>query len=117
MADKFKGPITIEVDPSDEGALEKVARELGTTPQEVKHTIEFSHEIFANAELHELSKGQLVTALMSVITLLIRDAGGRDEQRHMCVRLTEGMWASVGLELQNMKDVGVLLTPQSKNVH
>ena len=97
MDDKYKGPITVEINPEDAEELKRVADKLGTTPSEVRKTIEFSHEIFWNAELRELSKGQLVTSLMSVITLLVRDAGEEAEQRNMCIRLTEGLWESVGL--------------------
>ena len=97
MSDKYKGPITVEINTNDEAEMKRVADELGTTPSEVRKTIEFSHEIFGQAELRELSKGQLVTSLMSVITLLVRDAGEETEQRHMCIRLTEGLWESVGL--------------------
>ena len=113
MKDTPKLPITVDVDITDEQAIIDAARSLGTTPTDIKKTIDFSHEVFGLAEERDLSKGQLVTALMSVISMLVREAGDTQEQQDMCMRLFEGMWASVGLE----GPPSLLLRPSDEQVH
>jgi hypothetical protein len=113
MKDDFKLPITVDVDITDEQAIEEAARCLGTTPTEIKQTIDFSHEVFAVAEQRDLTKGQLVTALMSVISMLVRETGDEKEQQNMCLRLFEGMWVSVGLEGPPL----MLTRPSNEQVH
>lgn len=97
MKSSYKIPITIDIDVTDQEQVEAAAKSLGTTPDMIVKTIDFAHEIFSGAESRGLTKGQLATALLSVVGLLVREAGEEEDRREMCMRLFEGMWATAGL--------------------
>ena len=99
MPDK-KFPLTIDVDLDDTEAIEEVAEALGTTPAAIQRTIKFGQDLICMAESKGLTKGQLVTALMSVVSMNIKECGDRQEQIEMAMHLFEGVWASLGLSPQ-----------------
>ena len=90
-------PLTVDIDLSDDTSVEEAAKNLGTTPQMVRDTLRFAQVVMLNAEEKDLTAGQLLTALMSVMSVLVRDCGNEVEQSEMCVHLFEGLWSSVGL--------------------
>ena len=99
MPDK-KFPLTIDVDLDDTEAIEEVAEALGTTLAAIQRTIKFGQDLICMAESKGLTKGQLVTALMSVVSMNIKECGDRQEQIEMAMHLFEGVWASLGLSPQ-----------------
>ena len=90
-------PLTVDINLDDEDSVEWTASLLGVSPDMVKRVLRFCQTIMVNAEDQELTTGQLLTALVSVMTLLVQDCGDQDEQSDMCMRLFEGLRDSVGL--------------------
>jgi uncharacterized protein (DUF1778 family) len=90
-------PLTIDLNLEDEDSIKRAAEALGTTPESVRTTILFAQQVMETAEAQELTRGQMVTALMSVLTLMIKACGTTDEQGEFCFRLFEGLWASCDL--------------------
>ena len=90
-------PVSVELDLEDEASIEAAAKLLGTTPAEVRTTILFAQKVMQTAEERELTRGQMVTALMSVLTIMVKACGTTDEQGQFCFRLFEGLWASCDL--------------------
>lgn len=92
-----KLPLTLDIDVTDDAAVQEAADALGTTAENIKRTINFSHEVFVVAESRGLTKGELATALLSVVGILVQEAGGEDDRKEMCMKMFEGMWATAGL--------------------
>ena len=92
-----KLPLTLDIDVTDDAAVQEAADALGTTPENIKRTINFSHEVFVVAEDRGLTKGELATALLSVVGILVQEAGGEEDRKDMCMKMFEGMWATAGL--------------------
>jgi hypothetical protein len=90
-------PLTIDLNLEDEDSIKRAAEALDTTPESVRTTILFAQQVMQTAEAQELTRGQMVTALMSVLTIMIKDCGTPDEQGEFCFRLFEGLWASCDL--------------------
>jgi hypothetical protein len=84
----------MNIDVTDKDAVQEAADTLGTTPENITRTIDFSHEVFAVAENRGLTKGQLATALLSVVGILVKDAGDEEDRKEMCQRIFEGIWAT-----------------------
>ncbi len=95
-------PLTIDIDLGDAESVEEAAKNLGTTPQMVRDTLRFAQIVMQKAEENDLTAGQLLTALMSVMSVLVRDCGSEEEQSKMCVHLFEGLWSSVGLPTERI---------------
>jgi hypothetical protein len=89
-----KLPLTLNIDVTDKEAVQAAADALGTTPENITRTIDFSHEVFAVAEHRGLTKGQLATALLSVVGILVKEAGDEEGRKEMCMKMFEGMWAT-----------------------
>tara|TARA_R100000306_G_C4372917_1_gene140757 strand:+ start:560 stop:898 length:339 start_codon:yes stop_codon:yes gene_type:complete len=92
-----KFPIMIDIDVTDDTAIEEAASYLETTPETLRLTINFAHEVFALAESRKITKGQLTSALLSVVGILVRESGEEEDRRELCMRMFEGMWATAGL--------------------
>ena len=105
-------PLTIGVDLSDPASVEAAAESLGTSAEMVRDTLRFAQILMEKAEDNDLTSGQLLTAIMSVMAVLVRECGDADEQSEMCVHLFEGLWSAVGLPA----DVLELPSP-TKQVH
>lgn len=90
-------PLLIDLDLGDPDSIEAAAEALGTTPEAIRTVVRFAHTIVQQAEAHELSTGQLITALMSTLTILIKDCGDKESQDEMCHRLLEGLRGSLDL--------------------
>lgn len=89
----------INIDDDDDASIEKAAQMLGIPPEDVRNTLTFSREVFIVAEAKKLTKGQLLTALMSVVSLLIKDTTDTEEERaEICTRLFEGLWVASEIE-------------------
>lgn len=98
MTDKNKFPEIINIDVTDDESVEQAAKTLGVSPEHIVQTINFSHQVFRVAESRGLTKGQLVTALLSVVGILVKEAGDEEGRKEMCMRMFEGIWASAELE-------------------
>lgn len=57
----------------------------------------FADLILQAAQANEMTTGQLTTALMSVLTLLVKDCGDQQEQSAMCHSLMAALWSSLEL--------------------
>jgi hypothetical protein len=90
-------PLTVDIDLDDDVSVGRAAEALGTTTKTVRATLGFAQVIMARAEDNDLTTGQLITAVLSVMAVLVKDCGDEAEQREMCTHLFEGLWASVGL--------------------
>ena len=97
-------PLSIGVDLSDPASIEAAADSLGTTPEMVEDTLHFAQIIMEKAEDNDLTSGQLLTAVMSVIAVLVKDCGPLEEQSKMCVHLFEGLWSAVGLPADTLEN-------------
>ena len=92
-----KPPVLINLNLGDPASIAEAAEALGTTPEAIRTTVAFAHTIMKEAEGNDLTTGQLITALMSTLTVLIRDCGDEAEQDEMCHRLLEGLRSSLDL--------------------
>jgi len=90
-------PLTLDLNLGDEASIKAAADAMGTTPEAVRNTILFAQHVMETAEAQELTRGQMVTALMSVLTIMVKACGTSDEQGEFCFRLFEGLWASCDL--------------------
>ena len=90
-------PLSIDIDPSDEDSIQRAAMALGTTPHAVRAALTFTHSVMTQAAEHELTHGQLAAALLSALTLTVKECGEPVEQGQMCFRLFEELWASCEL--------------------
>jgi hypothetical protein len=85
----------IDIGDDDDETMENASKALGIPIEEVKLTLNFSRQIFLVAEAKGLTKGQLLTAIMSVASMLIRETTDTDEERaDVCKTLFEGLWAA-----------------------
>ena len=90
-------PLTIDLNLEDDESVLRAASALGTTPEAVRTTVGFAQIIVEKADDNDMSRGQLITALMRVLTLMVRECGTPLEQGQMCFRLMDGLWASCDL--------------------
>ena len=90
-------PLPLDLNLGDEASIKAAADAMGTTPEAVRNTILFAQHVMETAEAQELTRGQMVTALMSVLTIMVKACGTSDEQGEFCFRLFEGLWASCDL--------------------
>jgi hypothetical protein len=97
MPDKPAVPITIDLNLDDPDSIAQAAETLGTTEQAVRNTVRFAQIIVEKADDNDMTRGQLVTSLMSVLTLMVKECGPVVEQAQMCFRLFDGLWASLEL--------------------
>jgi hypothetical protein len=89
----------IDINDDDDESIEKAAQMLGVPADDVRSTLTFSREVFIVAEAKKLTKGQLLTSLMSVVSLLIKDTTDTEEERaEICTRLFEGLWVAAEIE-------------------
>ena len=86
------------IDPDDDEALERASEAIGTEPEILRKTMGFSREVFAMAEERTLTRGQLVTAVMTVLIETVSACGDRFEQSDMSDRLFEGLRAALNLD-------------------
>ena len=73
-------PLTLDLNLGDEASIKSAADAMGTTPEAVRNTILFAQHVMETAEAQELTRGQMVTALMSVLTIMVKACGTSDEQ-------------------------------------
>ena len=90
-------PLTIDLNLDDPDSIARAAETLGTTPEAVRKTVRFAQILIEKADENDLTRGQLVTAVMSVLTLMVKECGSSVDQAQMCFRLLDGLWASLGL--------------------
>jgi hypothetical protein len=90
-------PLLINLNLGDPASVAEAAEALGTTPEAIRATVEFAHTIMREAEGNDMTTGQLITALMSTLTILIKDCGDKADQDEMCHRLLEGLRGSLDL--------------------
>ena len=90
-------PLSIDVDLTDEDSIQQVAMALGDSPHTVRAVLTFTHSVMTQAAEHELTHQQLVAALLSALTLTVKECGEPMEQGQMCFRLFEALWASCEL--------------------
>ena len=90
-------PLSLDIDLTDEESVLLAAMALDTTPHALRAVVTFAQEVVAQAGDREMTRGQLITALMSVLTLTVKECGNPVEQGQMCHRLFEGLWASCDL--------------------
>ena len=90
-------PLSMDIDLDDEDSVRLAAMAMGTTPHVVRTVVTFAQSVVTQAEEHEMTCGQLVTALMSVLTIMVKQCGDPLEQGQMCLRLFDGLWASCDL--------------------
>jgi hypothetical protein len=79
----------------------EAAKALGTTPDAVRTVVQFSHTIIQEAEGQDMTTGQLITALMSALTVLVKDCGDKEAQEEMCHHLFEGLRNALDLTTPN----------------
>ena len=90
-------PLSLDIDLNDEESVLLAAMALGTTPHALRAVVGFAQSVVAQAGDREMTRGQLVTAVMSVLTLMVKECGNTVEQGQMCRRLFDGLWASCDL--------------------
>ena len=118
MSEKKRHPIIVDVALTDDQGIEALAEALGTTPDDIRTTIGFVHQIFANAEKQELNKGQLVSALLAALSTLVKEYDSPDERTEMLLNLCQGLWAACGNYATNgAKEPRILVTSNLSIVH
>ena len=81
-------PLTIGVDLSDPASVEAAAESLGTSAEMVRDTLRFAQILREKAEDNDLTSGQLLTAIMSVMAVLVKACGMQTSSvRCVCISL------------------------------
>ena len=90
-------PLTLDIDVNDDDAVVLAAMALDTTPEVVRAVLTFAQSVMTQAAEHEMTRAQLITALLSVLTVMVEAYDEPLEQGQLCFRLFEGLWASCDL--------------------
>ena len=70
---------------------------LDTSPEVVRAVLTFAQSVMTQAAEHQMTHAQLITALLSVLTVSVRAYDEPMVQGQLCCRLFEGLWASCDL--------------------
>ncbi|MBM63775.1 MAG: hypothetical protein CL484_12585 [Acidobacteria bacterium] len=90
-------PLTLDIDVNDDDAVVSAAMALDTTPEVVRAVLTFAQSVMTQAAEHQMTHGQLITALLSVLTVSVKAYDEPMEQGQLCCSLFEGLWASCDL--------------------
>ena len=89
--------LALDVNLDDEDSILRAALALNTTPDAVRGVLTFAESVLTQAEEHEMTRRDLVTALLSVLTIMVKACDEPVEQGAICLSLSKGLWASCDL--------------------